>query len=70
MAVTTPVTNTSPTTCSFDIGLVVPKPTLSVAPNGAREIVPFASTSILGIPVISLTANMEPEDRLFTILNN
>ena len=31
---------------------------------------PSASTSILGIPEISLTENILPEDKLFVIENN
>jgi hypothetical protein len=39
-------------------------------PYGASCIVPFASTSILGIPETSLTEKIEPDVKLFVILNN
>ena len=70
VAVTTPVILTFPLTSSFAIGLVVPIPTNSVAPNGANWIVPSASTSIEGIPETSLTEKILPEVRLFVIENN
>ena len=63
-------TKTSPITSNLFVGLVVPIPILSLERNGANDIVPSASTFMLGVPLISFTANIEPDDKLFVTENN
>ena len=70
VAIICPLTFNDPLTSNFACGFVVPIPTLSLARNGANCIVPSASTSILGVPLISFTENMEPDDKLFVTENN
>jgi hypothetical protein len=56
-----------PTTCNLDEGEDVPMPTLPE--NSARETVPSALTSMLGMPEISLTLKIVPV-KSSVMLNN
>ena len=58
----------SPAICNFYEGLLSPTPTLPV--NSPIERVPLALARIIGIPEISLTENIVPEERLLFIENN
>ena len=63
-----PVTPNVPFTCNLYWGLVRPMPTLPL--NSAIPTVPSAFILKLGIPEISDTLNIVPEDILFVIENN
>jgi hypothetical protein len=63
-----PVTPNVPFTCNLYCGLVRPMPTLPL--NSAIPTVPSAFILKLGIPEISDTLNIVPEDMLLLMENN